>query len=216
MSTDPHTVEMPRAMPETFARQGYVVRPGLVQGALLNFLHVYAHTRFKGRLMAAGDPQVPGAPNLYGDPAVDGLLEYLRPYIEKFVGLQLHSTYSYFRVYRSGDTLARHRDRAACEVSVSLNVGQIPADPWPIHIEGRMGPYAASLLPGDALIYRGMDCFHWRERFEGSHLVQMFLHYVDANGPHAGEKFDGRQSLMRPAIVKDKQHQGGGSEPDEP
>ena len=28
--------------------------------------------------------------------------------------------------------------------------------------------------------------------------MQVFLHYVDRNGPHAGEKFDTRKTLMRP------------------
>jgi hypothetical protein len=28
--------------------------------------------------------------------------------------------------------------------------------------------------------------------------VQVFLHYVDRYGPHAGQKFDGRKTLMRP------------------
>ena len=58
--------------------------------------------------------------------------------------------------------------------------------------------YGASLSPGDALLYRGIDCFHWREPYLGSRLVQVFLHYVDRDGPHAGQKFDGRKTLMRP------------------
>jgi hypothetical protein len=57
---------------------------------------------------------------------------------------------------------------------------------------------AALLQPGDALLYRGHDCFHWRDAYAGQQLAQVFLHYVDRNGPHAAEKFDGRESLMRP------------------
>ena len=53
------------------------------------------------------------------------------------------------------------------------------------------------LSPGDGLLYRGIDVFHWREPFQGNRLVQVFLHYVDRNGPHADQKFDGRITLMR-------------------
>ena len=54
------------------------------------------------------------------------------------------------------------------------------------------------LSPGDALIYRGVECFHWRGAYAGNQLVQVFLHYVDRSGPYADKKFDGRKTLMRP------------------
>jgi len=82
--------------------------------------------------------------------------------------------------------------------SVTLNLGQAPDEPWPIYVERDAGTYEARLAPGDALLYRGCDCFHWREPYEGTRLAQAFLHYVDRNGPHAAEKFDRRRTLMRP------------------
>lgn len=183
---------------ETFARQGYAVLPALIEPALTDFFWSYVHTKFASLLLVAGDRQVPNTPSGYGDLAFDGLLEHLRPRVEERSGLALHPTYSYFRLYKRGDVLRRHRDRPACEISVTLNIGQTPAEPWPIYVERDAGPYAARLAPGDALLYRGCDCFHWREPYEGSRLVQVFLHYVDRNGPHAGEKFDTRKTLMRP------------------
>ena len=134
----------------------------------------------------------------YGDPTFDGLLEFLRPRIEEYSGLSLSPTYSYFRLYKHGDSLKRHRDRPACEVSVSLNIGQVPSETWPLYVEGSAGTYGALLSPGDGLLYRGIDVFHWREPFQGNRLVQVFLHYVDRNGPHADQKFDRRMTLMRP------------------
>jgi hypothetical protein len=66
-------------------------------------------------------------------------------------------------------------------------------------VEGNSGAYSALLAPGDALLYRGIDLFHWREAYAGRELVQVFLHYADRYGPHAGRKFDGRKTLMLPA-----------------
>ncbi len=187
----------PAGGPDAFRRQGYVVVPNLIEPALVEFFWSYVHTKFASLLLTAGDPQVPNTPNGYGDPAFDGLLEYLRQKIEAHSGLALHPTYSYFRLYKRGDVLKRHRDRPACEISISLNMGQTPADPWPIYVERAAGPHGALLTPGDALLYRGCDCFHWREAFQGNRLLQVFLHYVDRNGPHADRKYDGRKTLMR-------------------
>jgi hypothetical protein len=185
---------------EGFGRQGYLLLPKLLEPALADFLWSYAHTKFTCQLLSLSSDKdkAPKIMFAYGDSAFDGLLEYLRPRVEECSGLRLLPTYSLFRLYRHGDILKRHRDRPACEVSVSLNIGQVPSDAWPLYIEGNMGPYGALLSPGDALLYRGTDLFHWREAFQGSRLVQVFLHYVDRNGPHADQKFDGRVTLMRP------------------
>ena len=181
----------------SFEERGYVVVPRLIDSALIDFLASYIQTKFASRLLQYGDRLVPNTPNDYGDPAFEGQLEYLRPRIERHTGLSLHPTYSYFRLYKRGDVLMRHHDRPACEISISLNIAQAPARPWPIYVERDAGPYAALLCPGDALIYRGCDCFHWRDAYAGQQLAQVFLHYVDRNGPHADQKFDGRRSLMR-------------------
>jgi hypothetical protein len=185
---------------EVFGRQGYLLLPALLEPALANFFWSYVHTKAACRLLAfGGDVQVPNTPYAYGDHAFDGLLEYLRPRIEEYTGLRLSPTYSYFRLYKQGDMLERHRDRPACEISVSLNIGQVPSAPWPFYVEGIAGPYGVLLSPGDALLYRGIDVFHWREPFQGNHLVQAFLHYVDRDGPHADQRFDRRTTLMRPS-----------------
>jgi hypothetical protein len=183
---------------EAFRRQGYLLLPALLEPALLDFLWSYVHTKFASRLLSHGDEQVPNTLFTYGDPTFDGLLEFVRPRIEEYSGLSLSPTYSYFRLYKRGDSLKRHRDRPACEVSVSLNIGQLPSDAWPLHVEGSAGPYGALLSPGDGLLYRGTELFHWREPFQGNRLLQVFVHNVDRNGPHANQKFDGRTTLMRP------------------
>lgn len=183
---------------DTFRRQGYAMAPKLIETPLIEFLWSYVQTKFASLQLMTSDRQVPNTPAGYGDPAFDGLLEFLRPRIEERCGIALYPTYSYFRLYKHGDVLKPHRDRPACEISVTVNLGQAPADPWPIYVERDAGPCAAMLKPGDALLYRGCDCLHWREAFEGSRLAQVFLHYVDRSGAHANQKYDGRKTLMRP------------------
>lgn len=164
--------------------------------------------------------QVPGAHSAYADPFMETLLLICKPRIELVSGLNLFPTYSYFRIYRTGDALARHFDRPACEVSVTLCLGfdfkngsDKANNHWPIFMgtvqkKASSAGVAIQSDPGDAVIYRGCDVEHWREpmNFEqGSYQVQAFLHYVDANGPFARLcKFDGRPALGLPETTRDK------------
>jgi hypothetical protein len=50
--------------------------------------------------------------SIYGAPELDDLMEAIRPRVEYCTGLSLYPTYSYARVYRKGDQLLPHRDRA--------------------------------------------------------------------------------------------------------
>jgi predicted 2-oxoglutarate/Fe(II)-dependent dioxygenase YbiX len=57
---------------------------------------------------------------------------------------------------------------------------------------------------GDAVLYRGMDKVHWREPYkEGKWQAQVFLHYVDADGPHAEWKYDKRLKLSHHKDIDD-------------
>jgi hypothetical protein len=178
-----------------FERDRYVVLPSLLKQPSLSQFYRYACKRAESERMASGDDQVAGTPASYGDFMMDGLLSSLQPEIERASGLALFPTYSYFRIYKKGDILARHSDRTACEISVTVCLGFEDGKSWPIWIEGPNGASAINLSPGDALLYRGIESPHWREAFEGNCQAQVFLHYVDQNGPNAEWKFDKRPSI---------------------
>ena len=145
------------------------------------------------------DRQVLGAYSCYGDIMMEMLLVNMHALMEKNTGLRLQPNYSYARIYKTGHVLERHKDRLSCEISTTLNLG---GDPWPIYLEpsGRegMNGLKVDLNPGDMLIYRGMDLEHWREPFQGSECIQVFLHYNDVNNPNA-VPYDGRPHLGLPA-----------------
>ncbi len=141
MNVKPQTVDLVATTgSEQFRQFGYVVLPQLIEQPLVDFLWSYVHTKFASLLLSSGDRVVPNTPSGYGDPAFDGLLEHVRSRIEEQSGLALHPTYSYFRLYKHGDVLRRHRDRPSCEISVSLNIGQIPAIPLADPYRGEFGP----------------------------------------------------------------------------
>lgn len=186
------------AIADVFAAQGFVVVNRLVSPDTAAAVRAHMDVRTAGGAVILNDEQVPGAPCIYGGSVLDGLLEELLPKAEFCTGLKLFPTYCYGRIYRHGDALKRHQDRAACEISISLNLGQEPAEPWPLHLALGELDVPIRLHPGDGLFYRGIELPHWREPFPGQRLSQVFLHYVDQNGPYRAEKFDRRARLAMP------------------
>ena len=80
-------------------------------------------SHFDERFGTWGDPQIPGKHTfiLYGDPAFDVACDRIKNKIQPLVNRPLHMTYSYARIYMTGDELKRHTDRNACEISASIN-----------------------------------------------------------------------------------------------
>jgi len=145
------------------------------------------------------DEQCPKSEAIHGTVTFDKLLEDLTPHFEQASGLKLFPTYSYARFYNTqGEELKNHRDRPACEISATLTL-DFEGDVWPIYMganEDKSNATEIKMEIGDAVMYRGCDIYHWREAYkEGKWQAQVFLHYVDQNGPHAEWKYDKRESL---------------------
>ena len=61
----------------------------------------------------------------YGQPKCEYLMVDCLPKMEALTGLKLLPTYTYMRVYGPGEELHYHTDRPSCEISVTVNLGQI-------------------------------------------------------------------------------------------
>lgn len=129
----------------------------------------------------------------------------LTPVAAELAGCELMPTYAYFRVYQQGDICVVHSDRPACEHSISLMVELGDEIPWALcighnHVEEGLAPerdfgdeeYSAiAMSAGDAVMYRGVNRRHGRiEPNPNRWSAHLFLHWVDANGPHAHHAFD--------------------------
>lgn len=142
-----------------------------------------------------GDEETPYAFGRYGPYLSEGLLELLRPSMEKHTGKKLLPTYSLIRRYFNKSELKVHLDRPSCEYSATFAL-EADRDPWPIWITDTQGrDVEVKLNPGDMMIYKGCVRPHWRPVYEGKRHTQIFLHYVDANGPYANYKYDTRWHL---------------------
>ena len=144
------------------------------------------------------DEQCPLSWSVYGDPKFDSLLSNLAKPIGEKLGVELLPTYTYARLYQTGDVLKKHTDRPSCEISGTLTISHDPDSKiWPIFISeneddaGKM----YEIQVGDLVMYRGNEMVHWRPAYKGKWQVQVFFHYVDANGPHKEWANDKRPEL---------------------
>lgn len=147
-----------------------------------------------------GDPQAPNSSAMYDYMPFVRLLVEKIPQVSELLGEKVLPTYTYARVYKAGSELTRHRDRPACEVSLTLNLAK--GTDWPIYFQRPDGSETClELQPGDAVMYLGCQADHWREKFSGNEYTQLFMHYVRANGENTWAYFDKcRQQPAAPLV----------------
>lgn len=129
----------------------------------------------------------------------------LTPIVSELTGADLLPSYDYFRIYGKDDICRVHSDRPSCEHSVSLTLVYSDAVPWslevgsvPVKGEGPCvddfgdEPFTAvEMLPGDAVLYRGIDLRHGRMKPNPNQWsAHLFLFWVERGGPFEQHAFD--------------------------
>jgi hypothetical protein len=139
------------------------------------------------------DKQAPNSPAVYNFKPFLELLCQKTNEVTNLIEELVLPTYTYARIYKNGEVLERHRDRPACEISLTMNIGGDAA--WDISIQKPNGEEInLNLNQGDAMLYLGCVADHWRNTpFSGQNYSQIFLHYVRSNGPCAWAYFDKKQ-----------------------
>jgi hypothetical protein len=178
-----------------FELQGYCVLRSFLEEPDLTFSRDYVLSKLKRGTLAFGDSMLPHTPAAYGDPVMDTLLDKMTSTVARECGYGILPTYSYFRIYQNQDVLPKHKDRPACEISVSVCLGMEPQEPWPLWLQPDDTQHSMELCVGDAVLYKGTELWHWRNSFQGVYAAQVFLHYVREDGPNREWKFDKRRTL---------------------
>ena len=109
--------------------------------------------------------------------------------MEKIVGEPLTETYWFTTIYTNNSYMARHKDRDACEISLSLN---LKSDcNWTLNLQDLQGKeHRLNTKAGDALCYLGREIAHESEFLVNKHrqiYIQSFFHWVRTNGDFACE-----------------------------
>jgi hypothetical protein len=139
-----------------------------------------------------GDGQAQNSHSMYNFMPFVRLLVERVSQVSELLGEEVLPTYTYARVYKDDSELLRHRDRPACEISLTLNLSK--DTDWPIYFQRPDGSETSvELEPGDAVMYLGCQADHWRNKFEGQECIQLFLHYVRSYGSKSWAYFDKQQ-----------------------
>lgn len=151
---------------------------------------------FSQKEQLGGDEQAPNSSSCYNFVDFTELLCDKVQHVSKIIGEKVFPTYVYGRIYRKGDDLKIHRDRDACEISLTVNLFQ--QEPWPIYVKTPRGETSKVYLqPGDAMVYLGCDAEHWRDELQDEKHTQVFLHYVRSRGPRAEFIFDAKNAFVK-------------------
>ena len=201
-----------------YRKDGYALIKELIPPEVAQaFMGVIRRRLLPGGVVPAAPSDVPVSEILsrnvfevYGHdfPPMKTFLWGLTPAMEHVTGRRLVPTYDYFRLYRRDDVCRVHRDRPACEHSLSLTLAYSDESAWPLEIggEGEKGPdepvaedfgseRKASLVMnvGDAVAYRGVEHRHGRTMPNpNAWSAHLFLHWVDPQGAHGSQAFDGK------------------------
>ena len=202
---------------EYFEKNRYIYLSEVLSKDVCKDLTQHMHNLHKeGKLVQ--DDQCPLSWSVYGDSKFDALLANLAKPIGEKLGLKILPTYTYARLYQPGDILKKHTDRPSCEISGTMTLGYDPDSAiWPIFFGKDQDDPGTSyqIDVGDLVMYRGNELVHWRPEYKGKWQVQVFFHYVDANGPHKewandkrsqlGAKADTRGQEQEKPIIADKE-----------
>jgi len=173
---------------DTLESQKYKYIKNMLSSDLVDYLSSFSLKNFK----VTNDPQYPMAYSIHSSESqiYHHILHFLKDTMEKETNLKLKPSYCYNRIYLPGNDLKKHTDRFACEISASITLKYFYKDKdykWPLC----MNNIPIVIESGDGVIYKGCEIEHWRPVFiqpKDCWHHQLFIHYVDLNGPYADQK----------------------------
>ena len=184
-----------------FNEAGYCIVKNSVSPKLCEFLSQYARFRYQTspNVINSSHP-LEGIHREYGNSVMELLLLNLCGTVEKYTGMKLWPTLSFYYTYTKGNILKKHKDRDSCEVVACLCLGmdvQYSKEhkSWPIYLENDSIETAVLLDPGDIVIFKGNKMNHWRQKFQGEWFVSAIFAYVAKDGDYAYLKYDQRKNI---------------------
>ena len=165
--------------------RGYVQLSGLLPPFHVGSLRRYYRYHTRMGTFALGDNQTPGRYVAYDELATKYIQQQLARMVSDVARRVVVPSYNYLAFYQGGATLDPHTDREACEYTLSLCIDATP-DPqtygaWPLLLMTGEGAISLTQGIGEALLFRGRDLTHWRDRLpEGYTSSSILFHYVNA------------------------------------
>jgi hypothetical protein len=163
--------------------RGYAVVRDLVPAALAAGLRDYFRALVDEGHLPLGDGRATRFWR-HRDPVADRLHVAIADLVQRASPAPVKPSYSYFCEYVAGSELEKHTDREACGLTLSITIDASPSarreDAWPLCVEDADGSVFRALLGrGDALLFKGRERPHFRERLDdGKRSASLMLHFV--------------------------------------
>jgi hypothetical protein len=175
---------------EQFRSHGYCAINQLLHPFHIGELRRYYRRMIRRGRVVLGDFQSSRRYVAHNEPVARFFHHQLTPVVAQLVSEPVKPSYAYFASYQSGAKLKRHTDREECEFSLSFCLDYAPepedATPWPLYLEVGRSRMTIHQALGEALLYRGRELPHYRDRLPDGHTsTSIFFHYVRAD--FAGE-----------------------------
>ena len=137
----------------------FVNNPPIHTGCVLNGVHQ----------LYCNKPKVIGSSEIYNNFLYEELNYAVKKEVEKIIGKTLIPTYHIERYCYEDQELKFHSDHNFSEIAVSINIKNI-INPWNLNFYNvkTNNISSISLSPGDAVIYKGIEIPHWRNKLIGS------------------------------------------------
>jgi hypothetical protein len=164
--------------------KGYVVVPDLIHPFHVGALRRYYRCRTRQGCYLFGDEQVHRRFAAHNEEIARYIHAQLTQAISDIAAAALKPSYAYFASYLSGAELEGHVDREQCDYSITTCIDASPEpraeSPWPIKVGSGDDTIEIYQRLGEALIYRGCQVPHSRDRLRGGFTsTSLLLHYVD-------------------------------------
>ncbi len=140
--------------------------------------------------------QCPDSQWVYEDACYAEVHKLLSEQLSGLLGIELIATFNAVRLYTHKANLPKHRDRDACEYSLSVPIDYSGNELWPLYLadnEQDEQGHSVSLKIGDGVMMQGANLYHWRKPLKNQWQIQAFFFFVDATGEfkaHAGDIID--------------------------
>ena len=150
-----------------FERSRFFLLPSLLHGA-----HVAALDRYYRELIdcgrwAIGDAQVRERYGQHNETMSRYFHHQLAEFVGRISGERVKPAYAYVSAYKEGAILRPHVDRKQCVFTLSLWIDRdatASTEGWPLWFETDQGQISVTQQAGDAVLFRGCELPHWRDK----------------------------------------------------
>lgn len=168
---------------QRLAHEQYLHIPNLISPLQVAALRAYTRRRRQAGPLQYEDDQYTRRYYRVYDPVLNFLHQHLLQVLGSLVPDQLRTSYNVISYYTDTE-LIPHVDREPCIWNISVQLDSQPAAcegaPWPLYLHTHHGDTPVMLTAGDALIYKGREMTHWRDKLPaGREETVLLFHFVD-------------------------------------